>query len=129
MISTAIRFIYNIKQTCQGLFSNFDEEDYWTLNPPENAKIIRSNEIESRRYNILYAIAYNLDEINPQKLLEIMHKELTKKEAEEICKNDEFIKEMYFNSLSKQNSSSEKEKSLNDAEFIASIALLHSMLK
>jgi hypothetical protein len=121
--------IYNIKQTCQGLFSNFDEEDYWTLNPPENAKIIRSNEIESRRYNILYAIAYNLDEINPQKLLEIMHKELTKKEAEEICKNDEFIKEMYFNSLSKQNSSSEKEKSLNDAEFIASIALLHSMLK
>jgi len=121
--------IYNIKQTCRRLFSNFDEEDYWTLNPPENAKIIRSNEIESRRYNILYAIAYNLDEINPQKLLEIMHKELTKKEAEEICKNDEFIKEMYFNSLSKQNSSSEKEKSLNDAEFIASIALLHSMLK
>lgn len=125
--------IYNIKQTCRGLFSNFDEEDYWTLNPPENANIIRSDEIESRRYNILYAITYNLDEINPQKLLEIMHKELTKKEAEEICKNDEFVKEMYFNSLrmdsSEQNSSDEKEKSSNNAEFIASLALLHSMLK
>jgi len=95
--------IYMMITTSEGkeslLFTEKDKDKkWWSITPDKEAQIVKSKK-ECELYDTLYAIEYDVDDMPMYKLLKILHKKLSKKEVEIVCKKEKWLEERYSDFL------------------------------
>lgn len=111
-----------------------EKKKWWSLTMPDNAKLVSSKE-ECERYNTIYAIAHNTEEMSFKKLLHVMYEKLNTSEVKTLCEKEPWIAnkfDLYLQSPFNNDKFRKKWKTIskngNSAEGMATAAYVNSLL-